>query len=118
MNSPLAPGLSGSWTRRRFITDLLFAGGVIVAAAWLSNWGGSKNEPNVTCVDPPANSPSPKVAPKIAEPVETERPSPTQHSPSGGAQPFNPAPAQLKNRACGPDPRAKRQTKTSALGTI
>ncbi|MBS2034923.1 hypothetical protein JST97_08040 [bacterium] len=75
------------YRRRRFITDLLFVGGALLAAAGLASTGQAQNQK-------PTSSPSPKASgtqlPMPGEPVavpSTPSPSPQNYPPAGAPMP-------------------------------
>jgi hypothetical protein len=117
MSNPLGPGQPGSWTRRRFIIDLAFAGGAIVAAAWLA-YG---NQPSVQTTANRASAsprpPEPRHSPEVVQShpprIEQQVPQLSKHNAAGGA-PMR-LPSEVRIQACGPDPRLKRSTKPKAM---
>lgn len=117
MSNPLGPGQPGSWTRRRFIIDLTFAGGAIVAAAWLAygNQPAAQTTANRASASP--RPPEPIHSPAVVQPnpprIEQQYPEMSQHNAAGGARVIQ-VPRQVPIKACGPDPRQKHSTKPKA----
>lgn len=119
MSHPIGLGQPGSWTRRRFIIDLTFAGGAIVAAAWLAYGNQSSVESTIKRA-----TATPTAAPFFHQekpltssvPVKVEEPKlrRKQHGEMGGAPAFQ-NPSKFQTRACGPSPQPGRSSKPNGL---
>ena len=120
MSNPLGPGQPGSWTRRRFIIDLTFAGGAIVAAAWLAygNQPSAQTTANRASATPHARIPEPAQSPTVVKPPPPSSvqqfPDMSQHNAAGGARVIQ-VPRPVRIQACGPDPRAKKSPQPKGL---
>ena len=77
------------YRRRRFLTDLLFVGGALVAAAGLATTGEAQSH---TATPKPTASKSPEQLPMPGEPVAVPSPSqtpPVVYPPAGAPVPTN-----------------------------
>lgn len=92
------------YRRRRFITDLLFVGGALLAAAGLASTGEAQNQtPSASPSSQPTCSTTPGQLPMPGEPVAVPvvSPSPQNYPPAGA-----PPPPQDYNKPK-PSPKAK-----------
>ncbi|MFN8610417.1 MAG: hypothetical protein U0931_22960 [Vulcanimicrobiota bacterium] len=75
--------------RRRFLADLLFAGGALTAAALLAQTGEAEKKPSPTATPKATGTPTEKLDGDVALPAS---PTPKPPEPPLGGKPMAPAP--------------------------
>ncbi|MFN8611424.1 MAG: hypothetical protein U0931_28015 [Vulcanimicrobiota bacterium] len=94
------------YRRRRFITDLLFVGGALLAAAGLASTGEAQNQTPSASPSPSTPRPSSTQMPMPGEPVAvpSSTPSPKVYPPAGAPMPTDFNSKQTLKPNCGKKP--------------